>query len=172
MPPGWSNCSSDNLMSLGIFQVIVSNLVDGVVPVIWDKMAHLSVVCKSVCLDLKCIDTLWYVSVLTLDMTCIDVCVWILDNLKRCTHLSVMKCHSQALSNNALHGTYWQNLLWTSTMAVASRIWFLGLPLNEQHLLTSADQLPLASAGPLVTDPFELVDWYCLSMCRKARCLL
>ena len=172
MPPGWSNCSSDNLMSLGIFQVIVSNLVDGVVPVIWDKMAQLSVVCKSVCLDLKCIDTLWYVSVLTLDMPCIDACVWFLENLKRCTHPSVMKCHWQALSNNAMHGTYWQNLLWTSTMSVASRIWFLGSPLNEQHLLTSAVQLPLASAGPLVIDPIELVDWYCLSMFSKARYLL
>jgi len=43
-------------------------------------------------------------------------------------------------------------------MAVASRILFLGLPLNEQHLLTSADQLSLSSAGPLDTDPFELVE--------------
>jgi len=43
-------------------------------------------------------------------------------------------------------------------MAVASRISFLGLPLNEQYVLTSAFKLPLASAGPLVADPLSLID--------------
>jgi len=43
-------------------------------------------------------------------------------------------------------------------MAVASKISFLGLPLNEQYVLTSAIELPLASAGPLVTDPLSLID--------------
>jgi len=173
MPPGWSNCSSANLMSLGIFQVLVSNLVDGVVPMIRDKMAQSSVVCQSVCLDLKCIETLWCVAVFMLLMPCIDACLWVLDNLKRCAHLSVMKCDWEALSNSALHGTYWPDLFWTSTMAVASRIWFLGLLLNEQYVLTSAVGLPLASAGgPLVADPLSLVDWFCLSVCSRVWCLL
>ena len=105
-------------------------------------------------------------------MPCICACVWVLDNLKHCTHLSVMKYDWEALSNNALHGTYWPNLFWTSTMAVASRMWFLGLPFNKQYLLTSAVELPLTSAGPLVADPLSLVDWICLSMCSKVWCLL
>jgi len=111
------------------------------------------------------------VSVLTLDMPWICACVWVLDNLKRCTHLSVMKCDWEALSSNALHGIYWPDLFWTSTMAVACRTWFLGLPLNEQYVLTSAVALPLASARPLVTDPLSLIDWFCLSMCSKMWCL-
>jgi len=120
------------------------------------------ILCKLVCLDLKCIETLWCDAVLTLLMPCIDAYVWILDNLKRCTHLSVMKCDWEALSNNALHGTYWPDLFWTSTMAVASRIWFLDLPLNEQYVLTSAVGLPLASAGgPLVADPL-IISWLIL----------
>ena len=82
MLPGWSNCSSVNLMSLVNFLVLMSNLLDGVVPVMWDRMARLSVVCQSVCLDLKCTETLWYVSVLTLVMPCICACVWVLGNLK------------------------------------------------------------------------------------------
>jgi len=43
-------------------------------------------------------------------------------------------------------------------MSVASRICFVGLPLNEQYLLTSAVELPLESAGPLVADPLSLID--------------
>ena len=150
----------------------MSNMLDGVVPIMWDRMAQLSVVCQSVCLDLKCIETLRYVSVLTLDMPCIYACVWVLDNFKRCTHLSVMNSDWEALSNNALHWTYWSNLFSTSTMAVASRMWFLGLLLNEQYVLTSGVDLLLASAGPFVTDPLSLIDWYCLSMCSKVWCLL
>jgi len=56
-------------------------------------MAQLSVVCQYVGLDVKDIETLWYVSVLTLDMPCISARVSDLDNLKICTHLSVMKCN-------------------------------------------------------------------------------
>jgi len=160
MLPGWSNWSPANLMSLGIFRVLGSNLVDSVVLVMWVKMAQLSVVCQSVCLDLKYNDTLWYVSVLTKDMPCIVECDWILDNLKRCTHLSVMKCYREALSNNALHGTYWPDLFWSSTMIVASVIWFLGLPLNEKYVLTSAVDLPLASAGSLLlTSCLQLIEF-------------
>jgi len=40
-------------MSFGIFQLDVSSLERGVVPVMLDKMAQSSVVCQSVCLDLK-----------------------------------------------------------------------------------------------------------------------
>ena len=72
--------------------MLVSNLVDGVRPVMFDKMVQSSVVCQLVCLDLSCTDTLWCVAVFTLLMPCIDVCDWVLDNLSRCTHLSVMKC--------------------------------------------------------------------------------
>ena len=125
MLPGWSKSSSANLKSLGIPHVLMSNLLDGVVPVMWDKMAQLSVVRKSVCLDLKCIETLWYVSVLALNMPCICACVWDLGNLEHCTILSVLKCDREALSHNALHGTYWPNLFWISTMAVANIIQFL-----------------------------------------------
>jgi len=172
MSLGWSNFSSANLISLGNFQVLLSKLMDGVVAVMWDKMVQLSVVCQSVCLNLKSIESLWYVSVLTLDMPCIFACVLVPDKLKRCKHLSVMKCDWEALFNNALHGTYWPDLFWNSTMAVASIVWFLALPLNEQYVLTYAVELPLASAWPLVTDPFSLSDWICLTMCIKVWCLL
>jgi len=43
-------------------------------------------------------------------------------------------------------------------MDVASRIWFLGLPLNEQYVLTSAVELPFVSAGTMVTDSLSLID--------------
>jgi len=69
-------------------------------------MALSSVVCQSVCLDRKYIETLWCVAVFTLLMPCMDARVWVLDKLKSCTHLSVRKCDWVALSNNALHGTY------------------------------------------------------------------
>jgi len=42
-------------------------------------------------------------------------------------------------------------------MAVASRILFLDLPLNEKYVLTSAVDLPLASAGSLFTDALSLI---------------
>jgi hypothetical protein len=77
---------------------------------------------------------------------CMDVCVWILVNLNRFTHLSVTKCDWEALSNNVLNGTNWPDLLSISTMAVASKMWFLGLPLNEEYAFTSAVELPWASA--------------------------
>ena len=157
MHPGWSNCSSASLMSLGICQVLVSSLVDGVVPVMFDKMAQSSVVCQSVCLDLRCTDTLWCVAVFTLLIPCIEVCDWVLDNLKRCTHLSVMKCDWEALSNNALHGTYWPALFWISTLAVANRIWFLGVPLIEQYVLTYAVGLDLEPADWLLQNFYHLL---------------
>jgi len=172
MSPGWSNCTLSNLVFLGIFQALTSIMVNDVVSLMWDKIKQLIVVCQSVCLDLKWIETLWYVSGLTLDMPCICACVWVLGNLKRCTHLSVMKCDWEALYNNALHGTYWPDLFWTSTMSVASRIWFLGLPLNEQYVQISAVDLPLASSRPLVIDTLSLIYWICLTMCSKVWCLL
>jgi len=43
-------------------------------------------------------------------------------------------------------------------MAVANRISFLGFPLNEKYVLTSAVELPLVSAGPLVADPLSSID--------------
>jgi hypothetical protein len=55
-------------MSLGGFQLLVSSLVGGVVPVMLSKMAQSSVVCHSVCLDLKWIETLLYVEVFALPM--------------------------------------------------------------------------------------------------------
>jgi len=84
--------SSASLMSLGIFQVHVFSLVDGVVPVMLGRMTQSSVVCQSVCRDLNCNETLWCVAVFTLLMPVMDACVWVLDKLKRWTHLSVMKC--------------------------------------------------------------------------------
>jgi len=83
-----------------------------------------------------------------------------------------MKCDWEALSNNILYGTYWSDLFGNSTIAVASRIWFLGLPLIEKYVLTSAVELPHASAVRLVADPSSLIDWFCLSMCRNVWCLL
>jgi len=50
-------------MSFGIFQLIVSILEGGVVPVMLEKMAQSSVVCQFVCLDLKYIETLMCCSV-------------------------------------------------------------------------------------------------------------
>jgi hypothetical protein len=83
---------SASLMSVGIFQVLVSSLVDGVGPVMLDKMVQSRVVCQSVCLDFNCIEIMWCVAVLTLLIPVMDACVWVLDNLKRCTHLSAIKC--------------------------------------------------------------------------------
>jgi len=54
-------------------------------------MTHSSVLCQSVCLDLKSIEAMWCVAVFPLLMTCIDACVWVLNNLKH-THISVMGC--------------------------------------------------------------------------------
>jgi hypothetical protein len=93
MLPGRLNCLLANLMSLRIFQLLISSLVTGVIPVMLDKIAQSSVVCQSVCPDLKCSETLWCVAVFKLLIPCIDVCVWVLGNLRRCTHLSVMKCY-------------------------------------------------------------------------------
>ena len=70
----------------------MSSLVTDVIPVMLDNTAQSSLVCQSVCLDLNCTETLWCVAVFTLLIPCIDVCVWVLDNRKRCTHVSVMKC--------------------------------------------------------------------------------
>jgi len=84
-----------------------------------------------------------------------------------------MKCDWEALSNNTLHGTYWPDLFWTSTMAVASRMWFQDLPLNKQYVLTSAVGLPFASAGVLLfADSLSFVNWFGLSICSKVWCLL
>jgi len=96
-------------MSLGILQVHVSNLEQGVVTVMIDKMTQSSAVCKTVCLDLKCIENLRWVALFTLLMTFMDVCVWIIVYLK---HLSVMKCNWETLSNNIMQGTYWPDFFW------------------------------------------------------------
>jgi hypothetical protein len=80
------------LMSLGIFQLLMSNLAGGVVPVMLVKTAQSNVVCQSVCLDLKCSEILWCVAVFTLLIPCINVCVWVRGSSRRCTHLSVIKC--------------------------------------------------------------------------------
>jgi len=89
--------------------------------------------CVPVCRPkINWIETLWYVSVLTLQMPYIFAWVCVLYNLKRCTHLSIMKCDWEALSNNILHGIYWPVLFWNSTVSVGSRIWLLVFPLNEQ----------------------------------------
>jgi hypothetical protein len=138
MLPGWSKCSSANLMSFWILQLLVFSLMDSVVPVMLGKTAQSSVVCQSVCLDLLWMEPLWRAVVFTLLMPCMDVCVWVLDSLKRCAHLSVMKCDWEALSSNALHGTYWPDLLLTSANAVASKMIFLILPVKEQSVLSSA----------------------------------
>ena len=72
--------------------MLVSSLVDGVGPVMLDKIVQSRVVCQSVCLDINCIEIMWCVAVFTLLIPVMDACVWVLDNLKRCTHLSVIKC--------------------------------------------------------------------------------
>ena len=151
-------------MSLGIFQVLVSLLVDALVPIMWDKMTQLSVVWQSVCLDLKWNETLWNVSMLTLVMPCICACVLVLDNFKRCTHLSVMKCECEEISNYYLHGIFSPDFFWTSTMTLASRILSPGLPLNEEYVLSSTVKLPLPVAGPFISDYLTTIDWICLSM--------
>jgi len=43
-------------------------------------------------------------------------------------------------------------------MAVAGRILLLVLLLNEKYVLSSAVELPLATAGPLLTDLLSLID--------------
>jgi len=87
-------------MSLGSIQLLVSSLLDGVVPVMSGKMAQSSVVCQSVRLDLNWTETLCFVAVFTFLMLWMDARVWVLDNL------SVMKLDWDPLSNEALHGTH------------------------------------------------------------------
>ena len=110
-------------MSLGIFQVFISSLVNRVIPVMLHKMVQSSVVCNSVCLH-HAVCKISCVAVLTLLIPIMDVCVWVFDKLKRYTHLSMIKCDWETLSNNALHGINWPNLFWISTMTVASKMWF------------------------------------------------
>jgi len=161
------------MLYLGIFQVLVSNLLDGVVPVMWHKMAQWMIGCQSVCLEFNCIVTVWFIAVLTCLMPCIDACVWVLDNHKRCTHHSVIKYDWEALSNNALHARYCPDLFWRSTISFASRMRFLALHLNEHYVSTSEVGLPLAFAcEALVAVPFLLVDSFCLLICSKLLCLL
>jgi len=123
--------SSASLISLGILPLIVSSLVAGVVPVILDKTAHLRLSCPSVCRDLICTDTQLFARGLELLMPWIEKCVGDLDNLRRCTHVSVMKCDCDALSRTALYDIHRPELIWSSTIAVASYIWFCVLPLSE-----------------------------------------
>jgi len=146
-------------MSVGILQLLVSSLVAGVVPVMSDKTAQLRVSCQYVCRDLMCIDTQWFATALELLMPWMEECVWVLDNLRRCTHLSVMKCDCSALSRSALRGIYRLELFRNSTIAVASNIWFCGLPLNVQYVLISV----MAMSGSfivnllLVDDPLPVI---------------
>ena len=81
--------SSANLMSVGIFQRLVSSLAAGFVPVISDKTAQFRLSCQSICRDLMCTDTQWLATALEWLVPCMEERVWILDNLRRCTHLSV-----------------------------------------------------------------------------------
>ena len=151
---------------------VVFNLVAGVMPVMFGNTAQSSVVCQSVCLDLKWMETLCPVEVFTLDMPWMDVCVCVLGNLRRCTHLSVMKWDWEPLSNNALHGTYWPDLFLTSTMAVASKVWFLGLLFKVWYLFTFAFVTPFVVADWLflVEEPL-FVAWGWLSKCNNVWCL-
>jgi len=55
--PGRLKVSSANWTSVGSFQLLVSSLFAGVVPVISDKTAQLRLLCQSVCRDLMCIET-------------------------------------------------------------------------------------------------------------------
>jgi hypothetical protein len=73
MLPGLLNCSSANFMSLRILQL--SSIAGGVVSVMLVNTAQSSVVCQSVCLDLKCSETLWCVAVFTLLISRMDVCL-------------------------------------------------------------------------------------------------
>jgi hypothetical protein len=74
MSPGWLKYLSAKLMSVGILQLLMSNLVGGVVPVMLVKAAQ-SNVFQSVCLDLKCSGTVCCVAVFTLLIPCIEECV-------------------------------------------------------------------------------------------------
>jgi len=59
-------------MFLGSIRLLVSSLEDGMVPIMLGKIAQSSVVCQSVCLDLKWIETLCCVAVFTLLMPRIE----------------------------------------------------------------------------------------------------
>ena len=137
-----------------------------------DKIVQSRVVCQSVCLDINCIEIMWCVAVFTLLIPVMDACVWVLDNLKRCTHLSVIKCDWESLSNNALHVTYWPALFWISTLAVARKMWFLGMPLNEQYVLTSAVGLTWEPADWLFIEFLSVADWVYVARWNKVWCLL
>lgn len=119
----------------------------GVVPLMLGKKTQSRVVCHSECLDLKWVETLWWAAVFTLLMPCTDACVWVRANLRCCEHLSVTKRDWEAMFDNALHGTYWPELLLTSTIAVASKMRFIGLPFKEQCV--------------------NLCTWWALCFCRK-----
>jgi len=153
-------------MSLGIFQVLVSSWVHGVAPMVSDKMSQSSVVCQPVCLDLNCFETLWGVAVFPLRMPFMDECVWVRVNLRRCADFSVMKCAWEALSNNALQGICWPDLLWISTMAVASKMLFLGLPLNEQ-CVHFCSWVALGTCRLIGYRPSVFTHWVCLVICSN-----
>jgi len=168
MVSGWSKCSYANLMSFVIFQLLISSLVMGVVPVMLEKTAQLCVVCESECLDLKWFEILWWAAVFTSLMPCMDACVWVRANFRRCAHLSVMKCNWGALFSSALHGT--TDLIYSSTIPVASKMWFLGLPFKEQYVTPAVDE-PFASAGRLLlVDALSFAAWFCPSVCKRVLC--
>ena len=141
--------SPASLISVGIFQLFVSSWLAGVVPVISDKTAQIRLSCQSVCRDLICIDTQKFATALDLQMPKIEERVYALNNLRRFTPQSVMKCGCNALSRSALNVVYLKNRIRISTIAVVSNIWFCVLPSNEQYVFTSAVGLPFASADRL-----------------------
>ena len=72
------------------------------------------------------------------------------------------------VSRDVVTAGVWTDLFWTSTIAVASNMWFVGLPFNAQWVLTSAVDMLFASAGRLlfVVDPLSC----CLILCFQNSC--
>ena len=150
MCPGSLNWLSANWMSCGRFQLDMFSLVVGVLSVISGNTAQLTVDCQSVYFERIWTFTLWCVEVFTLLIPWMKALVCCLVSPRRFTHCSVIKFNWDALSSNTLHGTYWFDLVWTSTIAVANKTWLVGLLLEEQYVFTSAVNVTLLSTVRLV----------------------
>jgi hypothetical protein len=173
MERGWLNVSSASYRFLGKFRCEISSLVAGVLSLMLDNRTQSIVVCQSLYLDLMCSGTMWSASVLTSQIPWMKVRFLSFASFKRCTSLSVTKWDWDALSSNALHGTYWPKLFFTCTIAVGSITYVCGFLLNAQYILIFVFEVP--SGVDYFECEFCCLLFFCLevkSMCNNVWCFL
>jgi len=141
MSPGKLKFSSSSLISVVLLQLFISSLVACVVPVMSDETAQLRESCQSLCRYLMCIEKQWFATTLELLLPWIEERDWILDNLRRCIHLPVMKWDCDAPYRSALHGIYWRTCFGVQLLQLLVIFDFLSLPFNEQNVLNCVGAL-------------------------------